>query len=362
MGKLPWPPAPDFAELERVIRGEERPQRVHLVELLIDEEVMRCISESYLGMPWAPLTEDTLEPYYKQLVELYYRLGYDCVNVLPGFVNHPKAPARHGEDTAGLSRGQRRWVEEDQGLISSWQDFERFPWEEIKADYRSTELVARNLPDGMKVTVMGTVFQHVVFDLFGTSRFLTMLYDEPDLVAAVFERWGQVVYDLYASIVDEEDVGAIWHADDVGFTTSTLVSPQTLRQFLLPWISKYAALAHDHGKTFWLHCCGNVYATGIIRDLIEDVHLDAFHSFQDPILPVVEFQKQYGDRLAALGGVDMDKLCRMEEEPLRAYMRDILDQCIPKGRFIFGTGNTVTNYTPIEHYLWMLDESRRMMA
>jgi hypothetical protein len=57
--------------------------------------------------------------------------------------------------------------------------------------------------------------------------------------------------------------------------------------------------------------------------------------------------------------VDMDTLCRLEEAPLRQYMRDILDRCMPKGHFVFGIGNTVTNYTPIEHYLWLLDESRR---
>ena len=66
-----------------------------------------------------------------------------------------------------------------------------------------------------------------------------------------------------------------------------------------------------------------------------------------------------GEQLAALGGVDMDKLCRLDEAPLRAYMRDILDTCMPKGRFVFGSGNTVTSYVPVDRYVWMLEEGRR---
>ena len=205
---------------------------------------------------------------------------------------------------------------------------------------------------------MGTVFQQVVFTLLGTQRTMFLLYDDPELVSMVFARWGQKVYDMYAQLVDAEEVGALWHGDDVGFTTSTLVSPQVLRQHVLPWFKKYAQLAHDHGKTFWLHSCGNVYNTGIIDDLIEDVHLDAFHSFQDPILPIGEFLGRYGDRLAAMGGVDMDKLCHLEEAELRSYMRDVLDQCMPQGRFVFGSGNTIANYVPVEHYLWMIEEAR----
>lgn len=170
------------------------------------------------------------------------------------------------------------------------------------------------------------------------------------------------MYDFYAGLIDTDEIGALWLGDDLGFTTSTLISPKDIRRYVLPWFKKLGELAHAHGKTFWLHCCGNVYDPGIINDLIEDVHLDAFHSFQDPILPVAEFQRRYGDHLAALGGVDLDKLCRLDETSLRIYVRDILDQCMPRGRFALGSGNTIANYVPAEHYLWMIEEGQRWPA
>jgi len=107
----------------------------------------------------------------------------------------------------------------------------------------------------------------------------------------------------------------------------------------------------------WLHCCGNVLE--IMDDLIEVVKIDAFHSFQDVIVPVGEFKKRYGNTIAILGGVDMDKLSRLEEQNLRNYVRGILDECMSGGRYALGSGNSIANYIPIENYLIMLEEGLR---
>lgn len=352
-------PAPDFAELERVLKGEQEPRRVHLVELLMDQEMMQAITERYLGQSWIPLTAQPQEPYFRQLVTLYHRLGYDYVPIFSRWIHHPPPKRRRTEDTAELSKGERQWVEESRGLISSREEFEQFPWNKIKPDYSPLEFVARNLPDGMKMTVMSSLFEHVLETLLGYEGLFYMLCDNPELVAQVFASWGQKVYDFYTSVIGMKEVGAMFHGDDLGFKTTTMLSPNTLRQLVFPWFKKYAALAHVHEKTCWYHCCGNVYANGVIEDLIEDVQIDAFHSFQDVILPIAEFKRRYGGRVAALGGIDMDKLARLDEISLREYVRDVLDQCMPDGKYALGSGNTIANYIPVRNYLIMLDEGLR---
>jgi len=357
-------PAPDFAELERVLKGEQEPRRVHLVELMLDREILQAIFERYVGKLWIPWNrgEEAVEPYFEQLITLYYRLGYDYVPTdcyTECWVHHPSLRLGRTEDTAELSRGERQWVESGGGLISSWEDFERFPWDEMRPDISPSEFVARNLPEGMKMTVSASFFEHNMEILLGYEGLFYKLYDDPELVAQVFARWGQKVYDYYESVIGMEEVGAIFHADDLGFKTSTMLSPDTLRQLVLPWFKKYAALAHEHGKMYWYHCCGNVYTPGVIEDLIEDVQIDAFHSFQDVILPVAEFKARYGHRVATLGGVDVDKLARLDEASLREYIRGILERCMPGGRFAFGSGNSIANYIPLQNYFIMLEESRR---
>ena len=372
-------PSPNFQELEEVLKGKKEPKKVYFVELGVDQEVVRFITENMLGERWVLPPErlmgrsaargkasfdESEEKFWKQYINFYYRMGYDYV---PGGGPLPRLDmytpkVRIGDDTAILSRGKRTWVEETRGVITSWEDFEKFPWEKMNSaienyDFdRYDKFLRENLPEGMKVMIGGSLYEQVLERLLGYEGLFYSLYDQPDLVEAVFNAWGKIIYKLYQSLVPLESVGGIFHADDLGYKTATMLKPDILRKLVFPWFKRYASLAHSYGKMYWYHCCGNVLE--VMEDLIEEVKIDAFHSFQDEIIPVGEFKRRYGDRIAVLGGVDMDKLARLNEEDLRKYVRGILNECMP-GRFALGSGNTVANYIPVKNYLIMLEEGLR---
>jgi uroporphyrinogen decarboxylase len=52
-------------------------------------------------------------------------------------------------------------------------------------------------------------------------------------------------------------------------------------------------------------------------------------------------------------------MTRFDEKDFRKYIRYILDECMPGGRFALGSGNSVTNFMKIENFLIMLDEGRK---
>ena len=366
-------PSPDFDAFREVLLGERVPSTVYLVELGIDYEVMSFISERLMGKK-IPSQEGVVEqkerlfregknvpalaeeekPYVKSLVEFYHRMGYDYV---PVWV--PLAPfstkSRVTDDTALLSRGKRTWVEEKTGVITSWEEFEAFPWDRINLELKDYfSFISEVLPEGMKATVGSTVYEMIGERLLGWECMFRNLFVNPDLVKAVFDRWGQIVYKAYKEAVAQDCVGSIFHADDLGYKKGTMVSPDILREIVFPWFKKFSYLAHEHGKIYLYHCCGNV--AKVMEDLIEDVKIDGFHAFQDNIIPVWEFKEKYGGRVAALGGVDVDKLARYDQKSLREYVKSILEKCAPEGRYALGSGNTVTNYVPVENYLTMLEE------
>jgi uroporphyrinogen decarboxylase len=252
-------------------------------------------------------------------------------------------------------------VDASAALIKTRADYEAFPWEQIHAAPQTFEMVARSLPDGMKMTVISTLFENIFESLLGTEGLFYLLNDDPQLVEDVFNRWGQVVYDFYASVIGLDAVGGIFHVDDLGFKTGTMISPADLRRLVFPWLAKYAALAHDNHKPFFLHSCGNLYkkSPGVMDDLIELVGIDGFHSFQDVILPICEAKTRYGERVALLGGADIHKLSTLPEADLRVYLRSILETCLPGGRFAFGSGNSIANYIPLQNYAILLDEARQ---
>ncbi|MDY7010806.1 MAG: uroporphyrinogen decarboxylase family protein [Planctomycetota bacterium] len=94
-------------------------------------------------------------------------------------------------------------------------------------------------------------------------------------------------------------------------------------------------------------------------DLLDDVKIDAKHSFEDTIELVTDAKADYGNRVPLLGGIDVDFLCRSDEREIRKRVRETLDVCMPGGGYCLGTGNSVANYIPVDNYLIMLDEGRR---
>ena len=91
---------------------------------------------------------------------------------------------------------------------------------------------------------------------------------------------------------------------------------------------------------------------------ISDVGIQGKQSFEENATPVIAAHKAYGDRIAILGGVDMNRLASWPPHELRLYVRDILETCGPSGSYALGSGNSVTNYVPLENYLILLEEWR----
>jgi uroporphyrinogen decarboxylase len=346
-------PEPDFEEFKKVIKGKKA-ERVHFVELLMDYEVKKYITEKYFGEKWIDYSEENKEKFIKQEINFWYKLGYDYVRIAGGIVFYGKS--RKTKDTAILSKGERGWVEEGTGMIKNWNDFENYPWQKKEEiDYSIYEIASKNLPDGMKMLICPSsgVFEIASETLLGFENMGYLIVDNFPLVEAVFNKVGEIIYEFYKNAVEIDNVEGFFQGDDLGFKTSTFLSPEDLRKLVIPWHKKFAEIAHQNGKMYWLHSCGNIL--NVIEDFIDNVKIDAFHSFQDEIIPVWEFKKRYGEKIAVLGGVDVNKLATYNEENLRKYVREILDKCMPY-RYALGSGNSIANYIPVENYLIMLDE------
>jgi uroporphyrinogen decarboxylase len=182
------------------------------------------------------------------------------------------------------------------------------------------------------------------------------LFDQRDLVQAIADRTLEIDRQVLARLLEFDRVQLIWGSDDMGFRSQPLISPIDMRELVLPGHRTLAKMVHDAGRLYILHSCGNL-AT-IMDDLIDDVQIDARHSWEDTIMDVREAKALWGDRMAILGGIDMDFLCRADESAIRQRVRDTLDVCNPGGGYCLGSGNSVANYVPLDNYLAMLDEGR----
>lgn len=365
-------PKPDINGFLDAMAGKKIPDKPPLVEFVIDGSIMKTILENKLGRKWIDppyeteymgglmnIPKDSINILGKWLdnqIAFWYHMGYDYV--LGGDGMWLPATSLTTLDTAKKNSNKtRRWQALSNCIINDWDDFEEYPWPEVaEENFYIPEYIDSHLPEGMGFFTYHAfgVYEHTS-RLMGYEGLCLNLIDDPSLVKAVADKVGGLIYKYHEHLLESSNMTAIFQGEDFGCNTQTLISPDDLRKYFLPWHKKYAGLYHEKNKPYYLHSCGKIDA--IMDDLIDDVRIDGKHSFQDGVSSIIEAKKLWGDRICLLGGVDIDKLTRLEPDDLRKYVRKIINSCSPGGRFAIGSGNSVPNYISLENYLTMLDEA-----
>jgi uroporphyrinogen decarboxylase len=350
-------PAPDAGAWVDTLMGRRAMPVAPLVEYLVDEVVERPIVTGLLGRQWAPWSgeRESQRAWLDNLIDFCHRLGYDVVRYeigLPFAERHLDAP-----DPVAGSDKVRSWADEHVGAIASRADFEGFQWPRVEEfDFFPYEYLNAHLPEGMGLVCCHAagVYEHLSH-LMSFEGLCLALVDDPELVGMVARKIGELMERFYRHLLDLDRVVAIFPGDDMGFRTGTLVAPEDLRRFTLPWHKRYAAMAHAKGLPYFLHSCGNLAA--IMEELIADVGIDGKHSFEDAIMPAAEFQRRWGGRIAVLGGLDIGILARAPVEEVRRATARLMEECGPRGRYAVGSGNSIPSYVPVANYLAMVEEA-----
>lgn len=367
-------PRPDIERFLDAMSGDRMPEKTPLVEYIIDRAVMRPILEDMLGRSWIdspdtvektgfridlnPEDQSLINAWLDNQIAFWYRLGYDFVR-LEVSLPLPAVSQVVPDTAAGNLDGRRTWQGLGLGPIKNWDDFEQYPWPRVgEENFYFHRYICDHLPDGMGFFSChaGGIFEHVS-RLLGYENLCLLLYEQPDLVRAVTDRLGGLIERYNAHLVQLERLPAVFQGDDLGFNAQTLIPPDEIRRYFLPWHKRYAGLIHKAGKKYYFHSCGRI--DSIMDDLIEDVGIDAKHSFQEGVAPIGDYKKRWGDRIALLGGVDVHDLATLTPDDLRNRVRRVIDDCSPGGRFAVGSGNSIPSYIPVENYLTMLDEALR---
>lgn len=335
----------NFEELKKHLSGEKKSSRIFIGDLFVDESLVKGYCETRLKEEWIR-KEDDIRVYCKNKIAVYKDMGFTFVpesHWIQSWIGMPEVST---------------WINEHSGLIKDRKDFDRFPWDSIEPSLEEHRVLCELLPEGMKIVVESGSFQDILDVIVGYESAFLMIYDEPQLLCEIIDRWFSFKLDFYTMMAKKPQVGAIWHADDLGSKTGLLISPEFVRKNLVPWYKRYSDVIHDADTQFWFHCCGNIYNDGIIEDLIYTVKIDAFHSFQDSILPVQDFLAKYGSDVGVIGGIDVDFLSTGTPEKIKRYVEPILNAAEKSGRYVLGSGNSVTDYVPLENWEAVLEIAR----
>lgn len=335
---------PDFEQFRKVMLREGKPDHLPFFELLASSGfIARRTGTDFEKLGFYDAG------YWEIYVDFWLGMGYDCIPMeIP---LNCKLGERHNQVTEGS---------EVAAIIRTMEDFEKYPWPDESApiDFCHFETVAKLLPDGVKIVGgVGMGPYEWVSQMMGVMGLSYALVDDPELVKLMFEKIGSLHASADRQLVQMDALGALRQGDDLGFKTATFLRPNDLRKYVFPIYKDLVDLAHAQNKPFLLHSCGNL--AEVYDDLIDDCKIDAKHSFEDVILPVAEFKRIYGKRITPIGGLDVDFICRSTKDDIRAYTRKQIEACFSDGYWALGTGNSLTNYMPVENYITVLEEGMK---
>ncbi len=325
---------PDFNNILSVL-ARSTPLRPTLFEFFLNDPLYARLAGDVSTEP------DDLQPHVTKIMG-FRRAGYDYATILlPGF-SFLTADV-HKVQTVSLNEG---------AVIRDRASFDAYVWPDpAAADYKLLHRLLPILPRGMKLIVHSPfgVLENVI-RLVGYENLCFMSVDDEALVADIFEGVGSRLVEYYKRCVTHEAVGAIIGNDDWGFKSQTMLPPEQMRKLVFPWHREWVQVAHHAGKPAILHSCGML--TEVMDDIIDDMKYDGKHSYEDAIQPVEEAYDQYHDRIAILGGIDLDFVCRSRPEAI--YDRS--SRMLARGScsYALGTGNSVPEYVPVENYVAMI--------
>ncbi|MDR1438865.1 MAG: hypothetical protein LBJ10_02270 [Clostridiales bacterium] len=330
---------PDIENLYKVLRCEE-PSRPTLFELFMNTPLYERLAGRELPKSGEPQLE-----YLKLVVDAYSAAGYDYASTQGSEMKFENGRAAQKNKSISLNEGAVI-TDEASFLAYSWPDPE-------SCDYSMLDKIRGYMPDGMKLMVMGPggVLENTIA-LTGYDNLCLMLYDDPGLAKAIIDKVGECLLKHYEISAGFESVGLIMSNDDWGFKTQTFLSPDQMREYVFPWHRKIAQLAHSKGLPALLHSCGNFNA--VMEDTIESIGFDGKHSYEDNILPVEESYERWNGRIAILGGIDVDYVITRSEEEIAGRCKAMLKRAQGRGGYALGTGNSVPEYVPQDHFIALL--------
>lgn len=218
---------------------------------------------------------------------------------------------------------------------------------------------ARRVRGRRAVAVVATADFSAAWNLCGMERLLASFIDEPSFA----RRIGEIVlaYHLaFARLAVREGADVVILSDDYAYKTGPLMSPAQFREFVLPLLSEAVRSVRATGARCVKHTDGDVHA--ILDDII-GTGVDAVGPLEPAAgMDLGALRRRYGMRVAVVGNLDVDLLCRGSVEEVRRATRALIASVPGGAGHVLSSGNTVTSAVRPQNFVAMVTTAREPVA
>ena len=326
---------------ERVMMAmaREQPDRVPLVEFVIDPKVYRVL------LPEARNQTD---------FEVHFDFDAVCCGVVFDKVREDADGTFYDEWGVSYQPTAERVAHPVTGPIQTMEDFAHYTPPDPNSPHRLgrlPELVKRHKHEKAVVFHQRAAFMWSAYVMNIQEILMNFLID-PELVHQVLD----MVLDVNIRIArNAVDAGAdiITLGDDYADNRGPMFSPGIFEEFICPRLKKMVDAVHEAGGKVCKHSDGNLWR---IIDSMVETGFDALNPIE-PLagMDIGEVKARYGDRLCLIGNIDCGHLLPLGT---RQEVEKVVKECIEKaaagGGLIISSSNSIHSSVNPENYLAMI--------
>lgn len=336
-------PSPDINNLIKTLR-REKSGFIPIAELGIHP----VIKEKFLGKKILTITDE---------IEFWYKAGYDYIKIQPE-VNFNTTQINGVNNLSFNEDGSvfRKWASEESGIITNEDDLSNYKFPETdEISYSKFEEAGKLLPEGMGIIGQyGDIFT-MTWELMGFENFSIALFENENLISLVNKKIGEIVVKMFKDMSEMDSVYALWYSDDIAYSNSLMVSPDTLDKFFFPWLKKIGDIARSSNKPLIYHSDGILYD---VMEKIIDCGVSALHPIEPKAMDISDVKQKYGDKLCLIGNIDVDLLSRGSQDDIKKVVIKNIETVGKDGGYCVGSGNSIPEYVKLENYITMIETTK----
>jgi uroporphyrinogen-III decarboxylase len=187
--------------------------------------------------------------------------------------------------------------------------------------------------------------------LIGPAPLLYMIHDQPETIRVAMQGWLDLMDAALARVQAEVEIDEVFIAEDICYNHGLLISPASVREFLLPYYGQLLANARARQRRK-LHF--QVDTDGDCRPAIpiyREVGMTAMSPFEVAAgCDVVAIAKQYPD-LVIMGGIDK-RVLAAGKDAIEAELQRIIPFMLDRGGYYPMCDHGVPDDVSLENYLY----------
>ncbi len=197
-------------------------------------------------------------------------------------------------------------------------------------------------------------------ELMGEEQACLAYYMDPDLVRDIMHTITDTTVQVLSAVTDKVVIDQMLAHEDMAGKSGPLIGPGLVREFIAPYYRPCWETVSSRGTRLF-----NFDSDGQIMPIIDaflDCGVNMMHPFEPAAgMDIVAVRKQYGSRMAMLGGIDKFAIMKSKaaiDKELAYKIGSLKDE---RG-LVFSLDHRIPNGTPLENYRYYVQRGRELLG